>query len=285
MASLDVTESMDEDFTGFDEEPVLVNSGGTALFPERLAQIEKLEEALNETDSDSGNLVIAEPNKKSESNKSTSEKSPRKRKSRAEDITPTRTPSSRVRGQGLAYLLAMEKGGSKKQLAKAQAAQAQAENFEIPPATPTSEPPAVSQPETPVENEAEKKKAPKETVKTPKEKEVAKVLKEKETPSTPVSETTTPVVSKQSKSSSRKSHSAINISSPLLKEPFKEGKTLLFFFFLNEKSFSSSHNYLVSRLEKRSCIPSDSRSRHQNSLRCLLLRTRWKEIEIGTRSV
>ncbi len=49
------------------------------------------------------------------------EKSPRKRKSRVEDVTPTRTPSSRVRGQGLAYLLAMEKGGSKKQLAKVQA--------------------------------------------------------------------------------------------------------------------------------------------------------------------
>lgn len=224
MASLDVTESMDEDFTGFDEEPVLVNSGGTAIFPERLAQIEKLEEALNETDSDSGNLVIAEPNKKSESSKSTSDKSPRKRKSRVEDITPTRTPSSRVRGQGLAYLLAMEKGGSKKQLAKAQAAQAQAENFEIPPALQTNEPPVVSQPEPPVEIETEKtKKAPKETVKTPKEKEVvAKVLKEKETPSTPASETTTPAV-KASKSSSRKSFSAVNISSPLLKEPFKEG--------------------------------------------------------------
>ena len=216
MASMDA-DSMDEDFTGFDEEPVVVNTGDTTMLQES-----RTEEPLNETDSDSGNLVIAEPNKKPEAKPV--EKSPRKRKSRiVEDITPTRTPSSRVRGQGLAYLLAMEKGGSKKQLAKVQA---QTDAYEMPSSSQSVETHAQGQNEAAIESEVlEKKKTgkeAKETVKTPKEH--TKTLKEKETPhcSSPAVESPTPVA-KSVKSSARKSYSAVNISSPLLKEPFKEG--------------------------------------------------------------
>lgn len=223
MASLDLTESMEEDFTGFDEEPVSIvpNSGGTALLQES-----RTDEAINETDSDSGNLVIAEPNKRPDAK--SAEKSPRKRKSRVEDITPTRTPSSRVRGQGLAYLLAMEKGGSKKQLAKVQA---QTDSHDTPSSSQTSENQSLAQSEVDPP-ETEKKKSAKESKESAKStKETTKVLKEKEpsVSAVPVNDSQhTPVV-KPAKSTARKSYSAVNISSPLLKEPFKEGDFLSFF--------------------------------------------------------
>lgn len=218
MASQDVTESMDEDFTGFDEEPVVVNTGGTAVLLDS-----RVEDAPADTDSDSGNLVIAEPHKKVELKNS--EKSPRKRKSRVEDVTPTRTPSSRVRGQGLAFLLAMEKGGSKKQLAKAQA---QSDSHDAAPSSSQpADPPAQVPPEVTAETELEKKKIgkdAKENAKNIKDKDPTKILKEKEAPSTvvPATASPTPIV-KTTKNPARKSYSAINISSPLLKEPFKEG--------------------------------------------------------------
>ncbi len=221
MAALDINESMDEDFTGFDEEPVVVNTGGTPLI-----QDNRIDETPAETDSDSGNLVIAEPHKKVESK--SVEKSPRKRKSRVEDVTPTRTPSSRVRGQGLAYLLAMEKGGSKKQLAKVQA---QSDLQDTPSSSQSVDPPAPVQTEAVVEPEVEKKKVGKEVkenAKVIKEKEPAKISKEKEIPQAaalPTTNSPTPVV-KSSKSNARKSYSAVNISSPLLKEPFKDGSVL-----------------------------------------------------------
>jgi hypothetical protein len=218
MASLDATESMDEDFTGFDEEPVVVNTGGTPLL-----QDHRMDEVPVETDSDSGNLVIAEPHKKVVEAKVV-EKSPRKRKSRVEDVTPTRTPSSRVRGQGLAYLLAMEKGGSKKQLAKVQA---QSELHDTQSYSQPIDPPAPVQIEAVVEPEIEKKKVGKEAKeKVTKEKEPTKISKEKETPQAVVVPATTASptpVSKASKSNPRKSVSAVNISSPLLKIPFKDG--------------------------------------------------------------
>lgn len=249
MASLDVAESMDEDFTGFDEEPVSIvaNTSGTALLQEN-----RTEDGLNETDSDSGNLVIAEPEKKPDAK--SVEKSPRKRKSRVEDITPTRTPSSRVRGQGLAFLLAMEKGGSKKQLAKAQA---QTDLQEAPSSSQT-ENQSLVQPDAAVENDSEKKKAgkeSKESTKATKEKEAAKVLKEKETPIVPPThEPHTPVV-KPAKSTARKSYSAVNISSPLLKEPFKEGN---FKFCENSDriQFYVVPNKIIPRLEAGSCLSS-----------------------------
>ena len=220
MASLDVNESMDEDFTGFDEEPVVVNTGGTPLI-----QDNRIDETPAETDSDSGNLVIAEPNKKVESK--SVEKSPRKRRSRVEDVTPTRTPSSRVRGQGLAYLLAMEKGGSKKQLAKVQA---QSDLHDTPSSSQSVDCPAAVQIDTVVEPEVEKKKVGKEVkenAKVIKEKDPAKMSKEKETlqAAVPTTNSPTPVV-KSSKINARKSYSAVNIASPLLKEPFKEGNVV-----------------------------------------------------------
>ncbi len=248
MASVDAADSMDEDFTGFDEEPVVVNTGSTTMLQES-----RIEEPLNETDSDSGNLVIAEPSKKPEAK--SAEKSPRKRKSRVEDITPTRTPSSRVRGQGLAYLIAMEKGGSKKQLAKVQA---QTDSYDIPGSSHSVESQAHVHSEATFETDVvEKKKTGKESkenVKTSKEKDPAKILKEKETlhSSVPAAESPAPVV-KPAKSSARKSYSAVNISSPLLKEPFKEGNVLF-----NQVYFKYCilicYCQMCFRLEARSCL-------------------------------
>ena len=218
MASVNAVESMDEDFTGFDEEPLVVNPSATIL------QHERTEDGNNETDSDSGNLVIAEPNKKPESK--SIEKSPRKRKSRVEDITPTRTPSSRVRGQGLAYLIAMEKGGSKKQLAKVQA---QSDPLETASSSQPTEIQQPAQPDLSVELDTDKKrvgKEAKENSKPLKEKESVKTPKDKEISNTAtLSDHPTPVI-KPVKTTARKSYSAVNISSPLLKEPFKEGNLL-----------------------------------------------------------
>ena len=199
MASPDKCESMEEDFTGFDDEPSLLNPGdGTE---ENAGQ----QDGAAETDSDSGNLVIAEPVKKLEAK--SAEKSPRKRRARVmEDNTPTRTLPSRVKGRGLAYLLAMEKGGSKKQLAKAQA-QVDAQD--------TSMNDSVDFAPEEIEPEPEKKVIVEKKEKVVREKTV------KEVPS--------PVISNHSpfpvkpKITNRKSYGAANISSPLLKEPFKEG--------------------------------------------------------------
>jgi hypothetical protein len=78
-----------------------------------------------------------------------------------------------------------------------------------------------------VEPEIEKKKVGKEAKeKVTKEKEPTKISKEKETPQAVVvpAITASPTpVSKASKSNPRKSVSAVNISSPLLKIPFKDG--------------------------------------------------------------
>lgn len=216
-AALDQAESMDEDFTGFDEEPIVVNPSGAAMFGADL----KLED-VPETDSDSGALVIAEAEKKPETK--SAEKSPRKRRSRAvEDATPTRAPSSRVKGQGLAYLIAMEKGGSKKQLAKAQAQVDAQEAQHSAPAT--ADPLALPVPEADLPPEPEPVKKAKETQKPAKEPKETTKLKEKEpvkAPSSPAPDSPAAPTSK-AKSGHRKSHSGLNISSPLLKEPFKEG--------------------------------------------------------------
>lgn len=245
MASLDMAESMEEDFTGFEEEPigVVVNPSGTAILD---TEPTRMEETVNETDSDSGNLVIAEPEKK-QAPKST-EKSPRKRKSKVEDITPTRAPSSRVRGQGLAYLIAMEKGGSKKQLAKAQAqadAQEASASLQTLPSdtSPAQEKaladcdPALGDSEAvkrDVAGATKEKDSSKGTKEPAKGNETSGVAKEKEdvlpeagSSMQPHQESPAPApvaapVTK-ARTTSRKSFSAINISSPLLKEPFKEG--------------------------------------------------------------
>ncbi len=251
MTSIESIDPMEEDFTGFDEEPigVVVNPSGATIIDGDTSS--RIEDPVNETDSDSGNLVIAEPEKKQATAKSAESKSPRKRRSKVEDVTPTRAPSSRVRGQGLAYLLAMEKGGSKKQLAKAQAqVEAQDSSTNLAGTSenlPLSLENPVQDPELPtsLESEPEKKKIiasnkEKETGKASKEKEPTKVLtvKEKEVNITANEDGVTqdipssvdsssahlPVAIKPtSKTGARKSFSAVNISSPLLKEPFKEG--------------------------------------------------------------
>lgn len=213
-AALDQTESMDEDFTGFDEEPMVVTPAGPI--------VTGLEDPP-ETDSDSGALVIAESEKKPEPKP---EKSPRKRRSRVtEDITPTRAPSSRVRGQGLAYLIAMEKGGSKKQLAKAQAqvdAQEAQQSVADPPPPPEND--TVPEPEPP-KPEPSKQEAPRKLRETQR----ASKAKEKEAvkePSSPAPDSPAPLVPR-AKGLQRKSQSGFNISSPLLKEPFKEGTPVI----------------------------------------------------------
>lgn len=245
-------ESMDEDFrgfTGFEQETIVIN-------PEEPSKFEhNLNETQDETDSDSGNLIIAEPQKKQEVK--SSEKSPRKRKPKVEDITPTRARSSRVKGQGLAFLIAMEKGGSKKQMAKAQA-QVDALDASIAAAVSSTEVwPQFSHQqfaESPIESFPENKKAAlkdlKDSTKVAKEKESLKSTKdpvkqlkekdagkERETAKSPlpaIARVPSPSVSiKSGKSSaSRKSFAAVNISSPLLKEPFKEGKLFFFLYFL-----------------------------------------------------
>lgn len=244
MASMDTLESMEEDFTGFEEEPigVVVNPSGAAVLD---GETTRMEEAVNETDSDSGNLVIAEPEKK-QTPKSV-ERSPRKRKSKVEDITPTRAPSSRVRGQGLAYLIAMEKGGSKKQLAKAQAQVDAKDASNL--ASLTESSPVISDQQdvgdpkpAPVSDlESDKKKAAgrqKDSSKISsdpspviaKEKETSEIEARKDppldqfpTPGSIPSESPVLPIARPTKSGSRKSFAAVNISSPLLKEPFKEG--------------------------------------------------------------
>lgn len=259
MTSLESIDPMEEDFTGFDEEPigVVVNPSGATIIDGDTNS--RIEDPVNETDSDSGNLVIAEPEKKQAvTAKSAESKSPRKRRSKVEDITPTRAPSSRVRGQGLAYLLAMEKGGSKKQLAKAQAqvdAQDSSTNLV---GTSNENPPlplenSLQDAELPTnsESEPEKKKnmasKEKETGKPLKEKEqMNKVLmaKDKEVnilanedgiiqdiPSS-LDSSSAPLpaaIKPTNKTGARKSFSAVNISSPLLKEPFKEGIITFFY--------------------------------------------------------
>ena len=237
---MDAAESMDEDFTGFDEEPVLVNSGGTAIFPPQdkpnsdvVAPANKPSEDNN--DSDSGNLVIAEPSvagKKTEHKTvaAVADRSPRKRRSKVEEVTPpTRTPSSRVRGQGLAYLLAMEKGGSKKQLAKAHQAQVMAleiQQQEILPAESTEV--AEPLPTIPLETHPQLPEA------------VDKRRSSKTIEGTSGASAKPPLPPK-SGPGSRKSYSSVNISSPLLKEPFKAGDSSPFFsqFSLDFIRFSS----------------------------------------------
>jgi len=244
--NMDTVESMDEDFTGFDEEEAIVAPSGAILdLPSKLDQVEHSFNETQDTDSDSGNLVIAEPQKKQETK--VSEKSPRKRKPKVEDTTPTRARSSRaMKGQGLAYLIAMEKGGSKKQMAKAQA-QVDAQDASIAAAISSTEllpqvaTPMYTEPVKEMEFENKKTfvkdttKSTKEMVKATKEKDPIKQLKERdvrrETSKSPlptIANFPSPQVSSskpaaKSSSSNRKSFAAVNISSPLLKEPFKEG--------------------------------------------------------------
>ena len=199
----------DEDFTGFDEEPAALKAAEVA---DKYAGIIR-EEGVNETDSDSGNLVIAEPQKKTELK--SAEKSPRKRRSVVmENSAPTRTPSSRVKGRGLAYLLAMEKGGSKKQLAKAQA-QVDAQDT-----LPGSSDQADSTMEE-IEPEPEKveKKEPVKELRTPRE----RITRDKDAVKSPMY-TSPAVTPRPTKGGSRKSYGSTHISSPLLREPFKDGK-------------------------------------------------------------
>lgn len=214
---------MDEDFTGFDE-----GKDFAVMKPAEAAGVPPEEGITNETDSDSGNLVIAEPLKKSANEPKSTEKSPRKRRSvAAENSAPTRTPSSRVKGRGLAYLLAMEKGGSKKQLAKAQA-QVDAQDVSAVPPTPEAaldstmedaEPGPGPEPEPepealekPVEREVRGPRVVRERIAT-RDKEAV--------PKSPTHNVSTPVV--KSKANNRKSYGSTNISSPLLKAPFKDG--------------------------------------------------------------
>ena len=230
---LDSVESMEEDFTGFEEEPigVVVNPSGAAILD---AEISRLEDPVNETDSDSGNLVIAEPEKKTQAPKS-ADKSPRKRRSKVEDVTPTRAPSSRVRGQGLAYLLAMEKGGSKKQLAKAQA---QVDAKDIAEADAADPPAAPVVPEPKKAPTAVKPAASHETLQERSSSPAATSSSSRTNSPLP------PMTIRSTKAGARKSFSAVNISSPLLKEPFNEGKSLSFILLRRLKSFS----FLSSRL-------------------------------------
>jgi hypothetical protein len=285
---MDPVESMEEDFTGFDEEEaILAPSGAIIDMPSKLEQVEQsFNETQEETDSDSGNLVIAEPQKKQETK--VSEKSPRKRKPKVEDTTPTRARSSRVKGQGLAFLIAMEKGGSKKQMAKAQA-QIDAQDASIAAAISSTElfpqfaPPMHTEPVKEFESENKKivvkeatTKLSKEMVKTTKEKDPVKQLKEKDvrrekeaskSPLPTISNVHSPQVNTskatgKSSSSNRKSFAAVNISSPLLKEPFKEGglfspNLFLLINFSEAKNFKFSINRLF-RMETRSCIPCNS---------------------------
>ena len=195
---------------------------------------------MDDRDSDSGNLVIAEPDKKPATvpappveEKSPAEKSPRKRRSKVvEDSTPTRTPSSRVKGRGLAYLLAMEKGGSRKKLAEAQA-QAEAQDAAV--VFAKNEEPQ----EAPAPIEVEPPQPP------VKEKEILPKSPVMEKTQSPVP--TLPII--PTKAKSRKSYGGANIQSPLLKEPFKNGqylgKFLFFHIFKFHKTFIDHPSYFV----------------------------------------
>ena len=111
----------------------------------------------------------------------------------------------------MAYLIAMEKGGGKKRMAQAHAqAEAQETNATISPGK--QEPSTSHDPNTPKEKESEKEEE--------KSKEVAT-----NSPAVTNSPALTPATRPRSgKREFRKSYGAANISSPLLKEPFKEGK-------------------------------------------------------------
>ena len=129
----------------------------------------------------------------------------------------------------MAYLIAMEKGGGKKRMAQAQA---QAELKDLGSSIGA---------EAQTAGETDAAVQPKEDHNLVNDKEVVKEAKESKvaaaSPAPAAAPPATKPKSAKRESGTRKSYGAANISSPLLKEPFKNGKDmqlLVVYYFLTE---------------------------------------------------